>query len=139
MDVEAQGIGFAIPIDAVKVAIESWQKNGFILRPLLGVQYLILSPSRAAELGLAPIHSGALIVQPSDRSPAVFSGSPAERAGLVIGDVIVEADGKLITTDNTLEDVLLRKNVGDMLLLKVWREKSFFEATVELTNVVTPE
>jgi 2-alkenal reductase len=139
VDVDAQGIGFAIPIDVVKVAVESWKETGEISRPVLGVHYLMLSPSKAYELGFEEVTSGALILQPPDGSSAIVSGSSAARAGLEIGDVIVAVDGKMLTVEETLQDVLLRKRVGEVLLLRVWREKIFFEVRVELTNGVSPE
>lgn len=139
VDADAQGIGFAIPIDDVKPALESWRKYGEILRPMLGVQYIILTEPKARELDLE-VMSGALIApSPLSNEPVVIPGSAAEQAGLQEGDVIVEVDGTSITLDYTLHHALLKKQIEEVVLLKVFREGAFFETSVELTKWVSNE
>ena len=96
----ANNIGFAIPFNDVKPIIESVQKHGKIVRPLLGVRYQILTDEKAKELQLQGVSDGALLVGDEGTGEfAVIPGGPADKAGLKKGDVVLEVDGKKITQD----------------------------------------
>lgn len=134
LDSEAQGIGFAIPIDDVKPALESYRLHGEIVRPVLGVSYFLLTASSARELGL-PITQGAFLF--SDlitHIPAVSLGSPADIAGLMEEDVIRAVDGVRVDIDHPLQDLIGHRQVGDVVTLLIWRNGKEFEVNVELTN-----
>lgn len=83
----AQGVSFAIPVDAAKTVVASLRQHGRVVRPYLGVKLLELSPAVAAQMrerepGFpANVERGVLV-------PAVVPGSPAARGGLRPGDVI---------------------------------------------------
>lgn len=139
IDTEAQGIGFAIPINDVKPAIESWQANGEILRPMLGVRYVMLTAARAYELGFDVTHGALVIGDPSSDEVAVIEGSPADQAGLVPQDVILQIDGEDIDLDYTLQDAIMRYQVGDEITLTVWRDGETFDVQVELIKLELPE
>lgn len=133
VDTTATGIGFAIPVNQIKPALESVQKFGRIVRPVLGVMHMILNKEKAKELKLEGIEYGALIT--GDRSKKEFGvipGSPAEKAGLKLDDVILEVDGEKITEENPLQGIVQKHAPGDKLKLKVWRNGSTFEKTVTL-------
>jgi len=115
----AENIGFAIPINKAKQAIESVKTKGKIEAPFLGVRYLIIDSELAKERKLG-VDYGALI-DSDDENPAIFSGSPAERAGLKKGDIILEINGQKITEDNTLGSIISRFSPGDMIDLKILR------------------
>ena len=135
IDSSATGVGFAIPINQVKPAITSVEKTGRIVRPMLGISHIILDKAKAEELQLKGLEYGALIV--GDRSKKEFGvvpGSPAEKAGLRIDDVILEVDGQKITQDNTLLDTVQKHAPGDKLKLKVWRAGTTLDVTTELTE-----
>ena len=83
----AQGIGFAIPINTVKRFIEMIKKYGKPLRAWIGVYVMPLNPTISA-LYKIPVQEGLLIVR-------IIPGSPAERSGLLEGDIILAVDGKL--------------------------------------------
>ncbi len=117
----AQNIGFAIPINYAKKILEEVKKYGRLKRPFLGVRYVILNPE-IARVHKLPVEFGALVVRESFGEPPVIKGSPAEKAGLKEYDIILEANGKKITQENTLADVLQELKVGDKLTLKVLRE-----------------
>lgn len=128
----AQGIGFAIPINDVKPVLESVQKYGKVVRPMLGVRYLILTPEKADELKIA-ISSGALLVGDDAQGKfAIVPGSAADKAGLKKGDVILEVDAKKIGVDYTLQQSIRDKKPNDTIKLKVWRSGETFEKEVKL-------
>ncbi|PIZ74529.1 hypothetical protein COY07_00415 [Candidatus Peregrinibacteria bacterium CG_4_10_14_0_2_um_filter_43_11] len=128
----AQGIGFAIPIDDVVNAIESVKENGRIVRPFLGVRFMMLDTDRAKELKI-DVDGGALLVGDETRGEfAVVPGSPADKAGLKIKDVILEVDGKKITTENPLHILVGQHKPGDTLNMKVWRSGKEMEVQVTL-------
>ncbi|MBI5529908.1 MAG: trypsin-like peptidase domain-containing protein [Candidatus Doudnabacteria bacterium] len=134
IDQQGQLVGFAIPAnDAVK-ALDSFNKNGKITRAFLGVRYLILTKDLAAQQKL-PKDYGALIVRGQTVTDfAVQPGSPADKAGLMENDIILEVNGKQVNEDNTLTDLLKDYNVGDSISLKVYHKGD--EKTV---NVVLGE
>ncbi|OUJ15228.1 Do family serine endopeptidase [Acetobacter sp. DsW_063] len=94
------GIGFAIPSDVVKNVVSQIQKTGHVTRGYLGVEAQQISPSMASALGLKSPSPGA---PPSGALVAnVSAGSPAEKAGIKSGDVIVKLDGKPVDTPHNL-------------------------------------
>ncbi len=128
----AQGIGFAIPVNDLKPVLESIQKYGKIVRPMLGVRYLMLTPEKADELKIK-VDSGALLVGDDEQGKfAVVPGSAADKAGLKKGDVILEVDGRKIGVDYTLQRSIRDKKPGDSIKLKVWRSGDTFEKDVKL-------
>lgn len=127
----AQNIGFAIPIDKIKRDLEDLRAYGRIRRPYLGVRYIILNPQLAHDHGF-PLDHGALVVRehvPGDH--AVIPGSPAERAGILEGDILVTCGGESITKENSLEDILERATPGESLILTVYRDTATITLTLE--------
>ncbi|HCW32270.1 MAG: HtrA2 peptidase [Candidatus Peregrinibacteria bacterium GW2011_GWE2_39_6] len=135
IDTEAQGIGFAIPINDLKPAIETWKKYGQIIRPMLGVRYIILNKEKAQELNLKENHGALISGETEGEQAAITKGSPAEKAGLQIGDLILEIDNKPINEDHTIQDAIAWKEVGDNVILKITRGNKIFEISVELTKM----
>ena len=113
----AQNIGFAIPINNAKKDIEEVHKYGRIRMPFLGVRYIILDEQIKTRNKL-PVNYGALVMRETLGETAVIPGSSAEKAGLKEFDIILEADGKKITPDFTLQDVLEARKIGDEITLK---------------------
>ncbi|MEK9132638.1 MAG: trypsin-like peptidase domain-containing protein [Patescibacteria group bacterium] len=133
VDASASGIGFAIPVNQIKPALASVEKFGRIVRPILGVKHVILTKENAKEYKLEALDHGALIV--GDRSKKEFGvmpGSPAEKAGLRIDDVILEVNGEKVTEDNNLQSMVQKRAPGDTLRLKVWRASRTFNTSVKL-------
>lgn len=127
----AQNIGFAIPIDKIKRDLDDIKRYGKIRRPYLGVRYIILNPELSREHGF-PLDHGALIVRehiPGDH--AVVPHSPADRAGLKEGDIIISCNKEVISKDNSLEDVLERTDPGTSLALTVFRDEKTLELVLE--------
>lgn len=115
----AENIGFAIPINQAKRAIESVRKTGEIQSPYIGVRYIMLNEEVAKKQKLS-VEYGALIRGTED-GPGVIPGSPAEKAGLLAEDVILELNGRKIDQDNPLGLAISRFGVGDTVTLKIQR------------------
>ncbi len=128
----AQGIGFAIPIDQVKATIDSVQKNGRLVRPWLGVRYVIITPESAKENKLAKDYGALVIKGDKANEPAIITDSPAAKAGLKEGDIILEVNDQKITKDNPLATIISRSKPGDKLTLKVFRDNKEVTITVTL-------
>lgn len=115
----AQGIGFAIPINEAKSAIDSIKKSGRIIRPYLGVRYVQITKDLAKENNLSSEY-GALIVRGSNVTQfAVVPGSPADKAGLVENDIVLEVNGEKLNETNSLIGLIQQYEVGDKVELKV--------------------
>ncbi len=115
----AQGIGFAIPINAAKSAIESIKKSGKIIRPYLGVRYVQLTPDISKQNNLS-VEQGALIARGSSLADfAVVPGSPADRAGIVENDIITEVNGEKIDQDHNLVGLIQQYQVGEEVEVKL--------------------
>jgi len=115
----AQNIGFAIPINEVKNSIESVKKSGKIVRPWLGVRYVIIDKT-IAEANKLPVDYGALIVRGENKTDlAVIPGSPADKAGLAENDIILEVNGKKLNENNPLAKAISFFKVGDEITLKI--------------------
>ena len=128
----AQNIGFAIPVDEVKNAIESVKKFGKIVRPWLGVRYVPINKVIQEENKLS-VDYGVLIVK-GDRvnDLAVVSGSPADKAGLVENDIILEINGQKLTTKSPLIKILSQFNPGDEVTFKILHQGEEKEIKVKL-------
>jgi serine protease Do len=125
----AENIGFAIPINHAKKDIEQVKTLGKISYPFLGIRYVVLNDTIQSQNDL-PVNYGAWIQKGSQGEAAVTAGSPAEKAGLKEGDIILEFDGEKITTDNSLSKIIMKYNPGDKVALKFLRNGQ--EKTVDV-------
>ncbi|MDF2378722.1 MAG: trypsin-like peptidase domain-containing protein [Candidatus Gracilibacteria bacterium] len=125
----ANGIGFAIPIDDVKAAIESIKTTGRIVRPILGVMFTMLTPELAKELELEA-KEGA-VLRGDGKNFAVLPGKPADKAGLLERDIIIEVNGVKINIDTPLQKEISKYLPGDVLKVKYIRKGE--ERTTEIT------
>lgn len=134
IDQQGQLVGFSIPSNDAKKALESFQKNGNIVRPFLGVRYVIINKAMAADQKL-PKDYGALLVRGQTVTDfAVSPGSPADKAGLQENDIILEVNGQQVTEDNSLVKILKNFNPGDTLSLKIYHKGSEKTVSVTLTQ-----
>lgn len=115
----AQNIGFAIPINRAKRAINSVKTSGEIQTPYLGVRNITVTEEIAKKQNL-PVNYGALIRGGED-GPAVQPDSPAAKAGIQAEDIILEVNGKRIGKDSPLTSVISEYEVGATVTLKINR------------------
>jgi len=120
MAVGAQNIGFALPINQVKKIISQVRETGKISTPFLGVRYVPISKELQISNDL-PFDYGVLVQRGSTFSElAVVPGSPADKAGILENDMILELNGEKIDEKNQLGDLISEQNVGDTVTLKIW-------------------
>lgn len=119
-----QGIGFAIPANLARDVMDDLVKEGHVTRGFLGVMIQDVTPALAKEFKLKEPH-GALV---GDVTP----DSPAAKAGIKTGDIIVEFDGKKVTDSRHLKLEVARVQPGHEAPIKVLRDGSTksFEVTV---------
>jgi S1-C subfamily serine protease len=118
---DAMGIGFAIPINKAKSIVAQLTKGETVSHPFLGIHMITVSPEIAKENNanpsapfMIPETNGALVMRVSYASPAL-------KAGIRIGDVIVEIDGKPVTSASEVQDIVENSKVGQTLKLSVRR------------------
>jgi serine protease Do len=109
-----QGIGFAIPINMAKEILPQLKEKGRVIRGWLGVTVQRITSQLAKSFGLKE-ERGALVSQ-------VFKGSPAEKAGIKSGDVILEFDGKKVKDFGELSRIVAATPVGKTVPIKIFRE-----------------
>ena len=122
---DAEGLGFAIPInDAIKVAQELLE-NGYVTgRPYLGITYLAVTDAQtASQLGVNVY--GVYVVE-------VVKGGPAEKAGLQAGDRIVSVDGTEIASKDDLGTLMQKHAAGDTLSITIARDGQMQTVNVTL-------
>jgi len=125
----AQNLGFAIEINAVKPVIDQLKQGGgdVAVQPFLGVSTVAVTdmdPADIEQLGITA-KSGAVVVQ-------VQPGTAAADAGLQVGDVIVKADGATVATPADLRQAIQAKRPGDDLVLQIDRKGEATAVTAKL-------
>lgn len=131
-DVGGENIGFAIPIADAKVAIESVIEKGKIERPMLGVRYVNLN-KEVAELNGIEQEKGAYVV--AEQGDAVIPSSPAEKLGLVEGDVILAIDEHEILPDRSLATILRQYRPGDEVNVRWLHDKDEGSGKAKLDSI----
>jgi serine protease Do len=109
-----QGIGFAIPINLAKTIMTELITHRKVTRPWVGIGLQDLSEDLVKSFSLGD-KEGALINQ-------VFEGSPAEKAGLKAGDIVMEIDGTKVKNSQDVVKEVLKKKVGQDIRIKIIRE-----------------
>ena len=125
------GIGFAIPANAASNVIDQLMEFGETKRGWLGVRIQEVSKEIAEVEKLKKIE-GALVA-------SVGENSPADKAGIKAGDIILEFDGKKIDTMRTLPKVVANTKVGKSVQLKVWRNKKLTTKRLTLGRLESSE
>lgn len=130
-----ENIGFAIPSNEVVPLLESVKQNGKLVRPWLGVRYILNDAEIAAANNLA-IDYGAIVQRGSDRTDlAVIPGSPADKAGIQENDIILEINGERIDTDHPLAKALSSFKPGEEIRLKIFHAGEEKEVTIILDEM----
>lgn len=123
------GIGFAIPVNLAKSAIDELRRTGHITRARLGVHITDVDEETAKALGLKD-REGALV-------PQVEAGSAADKAGIRAGDVIVSIDGEQIKKAHELPIRVARHTPGDKVKIGIIRDGK--EKTITVTVDTMPD
>ena len=111
---EAEGIGFAIPINSAMSIAQELIQNGSVARPALGVKiYDVKDAATAQQLGVS--NTGVYVVE-------LTAGGGAEAAGVQVGDRIIAVDDTAVSSTNDIKSYLKDKNVGDTVNLQVERD-----------------
>ncbi len=109
----AEGLGFAIPSNTVRVVTAQLIQYGYVRRPYLGISHVELTPGMATYYGLS-VTEGTLVVR-------VVRGSPAEQAGLKPGDVLLAINDEALDEEHPFVNVLLHHQPGETVTLRVNR------------------
>jgi Do/DeqQ family serine protease len=118
------GLGFAVPANMAKNAMDQLIKSGKVRRGMIGVTIQPVTSDLASSLGLSDAR-GALV-------SSVQSGSPAERAGIRRGDVIVAFNGSPVTDSNSLRNQVARTQPGTDVTLTISRDNREQQVLVSL-------
>lgn len=116
----AQSIGFAIPSNVVVKMIDDYKKYGQVKVPFIGVRYSMIVPGseQAKEFGL---DNGALVIGDSN-TPAIVPNSPAAKAGLKTGDIIIKVNDQDLSLKQPLADVISQYKINDKIELTIRRD-----------------
>lgn len=131
IDQEGQSVGFAIPSNDAQKDLDSFNKTGKITRPFLGVRYLMITADVAKQQKL-PKDYGALVSRGEQVADvAVVPGSPADKAGIIENDIILQVNAQKLDEQHTLAGALRKFSTGDVITLKLYRKGE--EKTVQVT------
>jgi len=129
---QGQLIGFAIPANEAKRMIDSYEKYGRIVRPYLGIRYVLVTPELAKANKLEVDYGALLIKGQTTTDLAVVPGSPADKAGLTENDIILEVDGQKIDQEHSLVKSLAKYQPGQTVKLTVYSKGETKDVTVTL-------
>ncbi|CAN5518307.1 Do family serine endopeptidase [soil metagenome] len=127
----SQGYGFAVPVDLARRVADDLIRYGRSRRPMLGVNITAVTPEDAEAYGL-PSVAGAVVQDFAD-------DSPARRAGIQEGDVIVAVDGRPIEQSNELQRVIATRRPGETVEIDVVRYGERRQLRVQLAEVPTAD
>lgn len=117
-----EGVGFAIPINSTKDITDQLIKYSKVKRPYIGIGGIELDEKTAKVNNLVV---GIYVKQLEDFSAA-------EKGGVKVGDVITEVDGQKVTTMDEVNEIKNKKNIGDTLKLKIYRNGKYIDLTITL-------
>lgn len=124
----AEGLGFAIPINSAKAIIEEVIANGTFETVVMGVTILDIDEYQA-RLGIdLGIEDGIIVLE-------VVEGSAADKAGLVIGDIIIKMDDEEVDSTLKLKKLLFKYNIGDKSALVILRNNVEEKVEIEFTDI----
>ena len=123
--VNAEGLGYAIPIDDAMAVIEELITTGHVERPGIGISVVAIDEYYAEEYG---IPAGILVY-------TVTRNGPAHHADLRINDIILSYDGQEARDNATLVDYINNLEVGDTITLHVWRDGAELDITLTVADL----
>jgi len=129
---DAQGIGFAIPVNLARPIMQQAIEGETLSRPWMGIYYTALTPVLQDQRDLV-LGYGALVEPPTDfAAGAVFPGSPADEAGLQPDDIITHVDTIRVDGDNPLDEILTQYRPRETVGLRVLRGEELLDLSLTL-------
>ncbi|OGE31676.1 hypothetical protein A2631_00830 [Candidatus Daviesbacteria bacterium RIFCSPHIGHO2_01_FULL_44_29] len=125
----AQNIGFAIPINSVKAIVDEFVSTGKITRAYMGIRYRLVTRDIAI---LNEVPQGAYIQE-------VITGSPADKAGILAGDILTKIDGQTINNETKISQIVQSKKPGDSISTEVWTDGKTRSVNVTLAETPNQE
>jgi S1-C subfamily serine protease len=132
---DANGIGFAIPINQAKEVKEILAKGGEVPHPYVGIQMVTITPELAKQNNndpnstiLLPETTGVLVMR-------VMPNTPAEAAGIRRGDVITKVENKPVATAAELQEIVAKSTVNQSLRLEIQRGSQTLSLTVRTAQL----
>jgi len=122
-----QGIGFAVPSSMARQVMDSLMKYKKVVRGWLGVSIQEVTSDLAEEFGVKDL-KGALV-------SGVLKGSPAEKAGIKQGDVILQYNGKIVEDTGHLRNMVSQTPIGTQVKVKVLRRKKELDVEVSIAEL----
>jgi 2-alkenal reductase len=122
----AEGLGFAIPSNVASNVVRQLIETGEAKPAFLGIQYQPLNPQLVGETGLS-VSQGAMLQE-------IVAGTPAARAGLQVGDVVIAINGQPIDDRHPLVSLLLEHIAGETITLDVVRDGNTLQTTITLAE-----
>ena len=122
------GVGFAVSEAIAKPIARQLIEHGKVTRPYIGIAMQSLTGDLRQALGSGAPEKGALVSQ-------VQKGSPAEQAGVRVGDIVLRVAGKATEDSAAVQRVVLEQNVGDKVSLSVWRDGKELEISVKTAEL----
>ncbi len=126
---DAQNIGFAIPIGAVKGMLAGLIASGNVERPIVGVQYVTITPDTKTQYNL-PVSQGDYVY--SEAGSAVKSGGPADKAGIKDRDILLKVNGEQISPGKSIATLIGEYRPGDVVTISLQRDGKTMDVRVTL-------
>ncbi len=126
----AEGLGFALPVNTARVIGQQIIEDGHFARPMLGVRWQAISPNLAARYSL-PVDWGAYAAE-------VMAGGPADRAGMMAGDIIVRIGDYAIDEDTSFVNALFEYQPGDTVPIEIVRGSKHMDMMITLDEAPAP-
>lgn len=133
IDQSGQLIGFALPVNVAKTAIASVLEKGKVVRPMIGIRYVPIT-KEISEKNDLKVNEGALIYS-SNNQLAIVPGSPASKADLKEGDIIIKINDTRITPEKSLASIIQDYKVGDKVTLTVLRDDKEIKVDLVLAEM----
>lgn len=127
----SMGIGFAIPVSLAKQVMEQIIRQGSVIRGWIGIEAQDITPELAESFKLKTTN-GALIA-------GILRGSPAERAGLKPGDILVEIDGNEVTDSSSMLNLVSSLKPDKKAVLKIVRAQEELNVTITVGRRPKPQ
>lgn len=129
---DGKKVGYVVSMDNIRPVVDRVIRGEKINRPYFGAYYLSIN-KEIALLNNLPVAQGALVYSfSSQQGLAIIKNSPADKAGVLIGDIITEVNGQQVTLDNPLSNLLMKYNSGEEVNLKLLRNGREMQVKVRL-------